>query len=114
MSPITTYVLDTATGKPGAGIAVALEGKSHTSGWHVIAQGVTNLDGRLNDLSIRPEGFTPGYYRLVFETGAYYLTQGIECFFPQVVLTFVVKNTMDHYHVPLVVGPFGYSAYRGQ
>lgn len=114
MSPITTYILDTASGKPGAGISVTLESRSHTAGWHKIAEGVTNNDGRHNELLPNREALAPGYYRLVFDTGTYYLAQGVECFFPQIAITFVVKNVMDHYHLPLAVSPFGYSVYRGQ
>jgi len=113
MSPITTHILDTTSGKPGAGIPVVLERKTHTAGWQTIAEGVTDLDGRLNDLLSENEAFMPGHYRLLFETGAYFLTLGVECFFPQITVSFVVKDPIPHYHLPLLLSPFGYSTYRG-
>lgn len=114
MSSITTYVLDTTTGKPGSGINAVLERRTHTTGWQPLAQGITDGDGRINDLLRANEAFLPGHYRFIFETGPYYLLQGIECFFPQVTVSFVVKDPMQHYHVPLLLSPFGYSTYRGR
>jgi 5-hydroxyisourate hydrolase len=114
MSPITTQVLDTANGKPAAGIAAVLERKTHTAGWQAIAEGTTDLDGRINDLLSTKEAFLPGHYRFIFETGAYYLLQGTESFFPQVTVSFAVKDPMQHYHVPVLVSPFSYTAFRGR
>ena len=111
--PITTHVLDTTSGKPGAGIAVVLERKTHTSGWQAIGEGMTDMDGRSNDLLSTRDAFLPGHYRLIFEIGPYFLLQSLECFFPQVTISFVVKDAQQHYHVPLLVSPFGYSTYRG-
>lgn len=113
MSAITTYILDTSSGQPGAGIPAILERKTHSAGWQTIADGITDADGRLNDLLSKTEAFLPGHYRFTFETGPYYLLRNIECFFPQVIVSFVVKNPMQHYHVPLLLSPFGYSVYRG-
>lgn len=113
MSTITTHILDTTSGKPGAGITIVLERKAHTAAWQSIAEGMTDLDGRLNDLLSENEVFMPGHYRLIFETGAYFLTSGIECFFPHITISFVVKDPTQHYHVPLLLSPFGYSTYRG-
>ncbi|CAN5484275.1 hydroxyisourate hydrolase [soil metagenome] len=113
MSAITTHILDTSTGKPGAGISVVLERKSHSAGWQAIAEGMTDIDGRLNDLLDTREVFLPGHYRLIFETGPYFLLQNVECFFPQITVSFVVKDPMQHYHVPVLLSPFGYSTYRG-
>lgn len=113
MSPITTHILDTTSGKPGAGIPVVLERKTHTAGWQAIADGMTNADGRINDLLSVDDVFMPGHYRLIFDTGSYFLLSNIECFFPQVIISFVVKDPTQHYHVPLLLSPFGYSTYRG-
>ncbi len=114
MSAITTHVLDISTGRSGAGIATLLERRTHTAGWQSIAEGMTDTDGRLNDLLSSSEAFLPGHYRLIFETGPYYLLLGIECFFPQVTVSFVVKDAMQHYHVPVLISPFGYSTFRGK
>lgn len=113
MSAITTHILDTTTGKPGAGIAVVLERKTHTAGWQAIAEGMTDIDGRINDLLSPREAFLPGHYRLIFETGPHFLMRNMECFFPQVTVSFVVKDSAQHFHVPLLLSPFGYSTYRG-
>ena len=113
MSAITTHVLDTCSGKPGVGITVVLERKTHSAGWQKVAEGMTNADGRLNDLIPTNEAFLPGHYRLTFETAPYFLINDLEGFFPQVSIMFVVKDPMQHYHVPLLLSPNGYSAYRG-
>ncbi len=113
MSSITTHVLDTVSGHPGAGIPVVLERKSHSAGWQKIAEGMTNADGRLNDLLSPSEAFLPGHYRLIFETGPYFLIHDREGFFPQISIMFVVKDPVQHYHVPLLLSPFGYTTYRG-
>jgi 5-hydroxyisourate hydrolase len=112
-SPITTHILDTASGKPAAGITVYLERKTHAAGWQKVSEGMTNVDGRIMDLMSATEAFLPGLYRLVFETAPYFLLHETETFFPQVAITFSVKDTAQHYHVPLLLSPFGYSTYRG-
>lgn len=113
MSAITTHILDTTSGLPGAGIPVVLEHKTHSSGWQVITEGITDIDGRVNNLLSATEAFLPGHYRLIFDTGAYFAMRSIECFFPLVTVGFVVKDSLQHYHVPLLLSPFGYSTYRG-
>ncbi len=114
MSAITTHILDTTTGRPGSGISVVLERKTHTSGWQPMAEGISDIDGRINDLLSTKEAFLPGHYRFIFEIGPYFLLQGIDCFFPQITVSFVVKDSMQHYHVPVLLSPFGYSTYRGR
>ena len=113
MSAITTHILDTTSGCPGAGIPVVLERKTHSAGWQAIAEGLTDVDGRINNLLSINEAFLPGHYRLIFETGPYFLLRNTECFFPQITISFVVKDAQQHYHVPLLLNPFGYSTYRG-
>jgi 5-hydroxyisourate hydrolase len=113
MSSITTHILDTTTGEPAAGIPITLERRTHSSGWQVIADGTSTQDGSLMDLLSVTEAFLPGHYRLIYETGPYYLLRGIECFFPQVTISFVVKDPTQSYHVALLLSPFGYSAHRG-
>lgn len=104
MSGITTHVLDTARGRPAAGLAVVLE-RAVDARWEPVGRGTTDADGRARDLlSSAPEG---GRYRLTFDTGAY------SRFYPEVTVTFVVEGGEDHYHVPLLLSPFGYSTYRG-
>lgn len=114
MISITTHIIDTTSGLPGTGIPVSLDARSHSAGWQSIANGISDHDGRVNDLLSGREPFSPGHYRLVFETGPYYLLQSIDCFFPRISINFVVKDVADHYHIPLLLSPFGYSAYRGR
>jgi 5-hydroxyisourate hydrolase len=102
---ISTHVLNTATGRPAAGIAVTLE--YDRGGFDVVCMGKTNEDGRLRLVEAQPE---PGTYRITFETGAYF--RG-ETFFPVAAITFEVRDASQHYHVPLLVSPYGYSTYRG-
>lgn len=104
MSLVTTHVLDTAKGRPAAGIAVRFE----TADGKPIADGRTDDDGRIRDLG--PETLEPGAYRLVFDTGAYL---GPDAFFPEVTLTFRISDGGAHHHVPLLLSPFAYSTYRG-
>jgi 5-hydroxyisourate hydrolase len=113
MSPITTHVLDTSTGKPASGVPVVLELKTNTTGWQMIGEAVTDTDGRIKDFGVADDGLNPGHYRLTFETGQYCHMREVECFFPQVTIAFVVNDTELHYHVPLLLSPFGYSTYRG-
>lgn len=113
MNAITTHILDTSSGKPAAGIPVILERKTHSSGWQSVGEGLTDVDGRLRDLLSASEPFLPGHYRLIFDTGAYFAMRDIESFFPQVTIAFAVKDPQQHYHVPLLLSPFGYSTYRG-
>ena len=113
MSGITTHILDTTSGRPGAGIPVVLERKTHSAGWQAIAEDITDIKGRIDDLLSPRDVFLPGHYRLIFEIGPYFLLQSVECFFPQVAINFVVKDPMQHYHIPLLLNPFGYSTYRG-
>ena len=113
MSAITTHILDTSLGLPGAGVRVVLERETHPADWQEVADGTTDEDGRINDLLSVDEVFPLGHYRLVFNTGAYFLMRDIECFFPQITISFVVKDENQHYHVPLLLSPFGYSTYRG-
>jgi 5-hydroxyisourate hydrolase len=113
MSAITTHVLDISTGKPAAGISVVLERRTHTSGWQREAEGLTDSDGRIMKLITADNLFAAGHYRLVFEVGPYFLTREVDSFFPQIIISFIVKDAQQHYHVPLLLSPFGYSTYRG-
>jgi 5-hydroxyisourate hydrolase len=112
MSAITTHILDTAHGRPAANVAVTLELQSD-QGWQVLGKGVTDADGRLRDLLPADFAFAAGGYRLTFNTGAYFAARNIESFYPQVVISFIVHDAAAHYHVPLLLSPFGYSTYRG-
>ncbi len=112
MSQITTHVLDTTLGKPGQNVAIVLEHCISEGQWKALGQGHTNSDGRLPDLLSAEIKLSPGVYRLVFDTGSYYKAQGVKGFYPSVTIAFEVADA-SHYHVPLLLNPYGYSTYRG-
>ncbi|WP_102158587.1 hydroxyisourate hydrolase [Zhihengliuella halotolerans] len=109
-SHITTHVLDTAAGRPAAGVAAKLEQLAGDE-WTAIGDGRTDDDGRITDLS--PPAVEPGTYRVTFSTGDYFAAQDTDSFFPEVVIAFRVTDADAHYHVPLLISPFAYSTYRG-
>lgn len=111
MAKITTHVLDTARGKPAAGVAIVLERKDG-AGFVRIQHGATDDDGRIKTLT-DPDGVPAGTYRLTFDVGAYFAKLGQESFYPDAAITFVVKEASQHFHVPLLLAPYGYSTYRG-
>jgi 5-hydroxyisourate hydrolase len=102
MAGITSHVLDTATGRPAANLRITL-----TRGDEVLFDGTTDADGRARVLA--PESTQPGVYRIRFDTGAY----NADGFFPEATIVFRVDDASQHYHVPLLLSPFGYSTYRG-
>jgi 5-hydroxyisourate hydrolase len=108
---ITTHVLDTALGRPGKAIAIDLE---HDDGgvWRTIGAGATDDDGRLRTLT-PPGPVAPGTYRIRFHTAAYFAIHHGAGFFPVVEIHFAVGDGAQHYHVPLLLSPYGYSTYRG-
>jgi len=109
---ITTHVLDTSRGGPAAGVEVILEVRQ-ANGWSPIGRGSTDANGRLTTLmGVRP--VSTGTYRLTFMTAAYHRDHGISHpFFPDVKVSFTIVDAASHYHVPLLLSPFGYSTYRG-
>ena len=113
MSTISTHVLDTALGKPAAGVLVSLEQIDSAGTATAIGRGTTDLDGRLRNLLPTGRSLEPGNYRLRFDTGAYLARAGHAVFYPAVSVDFRVTESDSHYHVPLLLSPFGYSTYRG-
>lgn len=97
---ITTHVLDTAAGRPAAGMRVVL-----TREQQILFEGVTDGDGRARLL----DGAEPGVYRLTFDTGSW----NPDGFFPEATIVFRISDAGQHHHVPLLLSPFGYSTYRG-
>lgn len=106
---ITTHVLDTARGRPAAGVPVILE-REHGGAWLRVGSGATDSDGRLRTLAAPP---IAGVYRLRFDTGAYFRATGQTGFYPLVEVVFTVIDPSGHFHVPLLLSPYGYSTYRG-
>jgi 5-hydroxyisourate hydrolase len=112
MSGLTTHVLDTMHGRPAAGVAVRL-----LQGAHELVRTTTNADGRCDSPLLSGESIEASAYRLEFDVGAYYRGLGVPlpepAFLETVGIDFGVADTAAHYHVPLLVSPFGYSTYRG-
>lgn len=113
MSNITTHILDVSAGHPAEGVPVILERQIQESVWEIIGKGRTDEDGRLRDLLDADAGLQTGNYRLTFETGNYFFDRQIDSFYPNVTVAFTVRDASQHYHVPLLLSPFGYSTYRG-
>ncbi len=112
MSPITTHVLDTARGRPAAGVAITLYRVADSGNTVELATGHTNADGRLTDL-LDSSDLAAGTYRLSFDTASYFASLDVATFYPRVEITFTISEPTEHYHVPLLLSPFGYSTYRG-
>ncbi|HTH23892.1 MAG TPA: hydroxyisourate hydrolase [Vicinamibacterales bacterium] len=113
MSAITTHVLDTARGLPAAGINVSLERRAEDGRWDHVGRGHTDNDGRLRSLYPAHEPLRPGVYRLTFDTQRYFDSLDTIAFYPEVVVVFGTATGEAHYHVPLLLSPFGFSTYRG-
>ena len=114
MSGISCHVLDTALGRPAAGVEVYLERLSEgaDASWVPLGRALTNTDGRATGLEA-PQPREIGLHRLTFETEAYFRRTGQPLFYPRVRVEFLVASLVDKYHVPLLLSPFGYSTYRG-
>jgi 5-hydroxyisourate hydrolase len=108
---ITTHVLDIARGVPAASVVVHLAVRRGKE-WAPVASETTDARGRINSFGDQLE-LEAGVYRLTFEVGAYQSEHGVSPFFPEVQIAFDVRDERAHYHVPLVISPFGYSTYRG-
>lgn len=106
---LSTHVLDLKTGKPAAGLAVRL---LSDQGKQVLGRNTTDADGRISDWSMST-ALEPGSYVLVFETGDWFEAQQQTSLYPKVEIHFMIAETGSHYHIPLLLSPYGYSTYRG-
>lgn len=108
---ISTHILDTTRGQPAEGVAVTLD-FLQDSAWQRLGSGTTDADGRVKGLVTDPPA--AGIYRITFSVSAYFDRLGMLAFYPEVQIQFHVRpGAGDHYHVPLLLNPFGYSTYRG-
>ena len=110
MSALSTHILDTVSGVPARGVAVALSSRADDGDWVEVHATSTDDDGRVGDLA--PGGLAAGVHRLVFDTGAWFAAAGRPCFYPEVAVVFTVEDER-HLHVPLLLSPYAYSTYRG-
>src|SRR5438128_2382070 len=84
-----------------------------SGGWKLVGKGTTNSDGRISDLVPKEATLNAGVYRLIFDTAKYFAARNTDAFYPQVTIVFKIHDPAEHYHVPLLLNPFGYSTYRG-
>jgi 5-hydroxyisourate hydrolase len=109
---LSTHVLDAAAGRPAAGVDVRLERRGADGAWTEVAAGQTGPDGRL--AGWLPDGEPgAGVHRLSFGTGAYFAARAVPALYPEVTVTFEVRDPAEHYHLPVLVSPFSYTTYRG-
>lgn len=113
MSQITTHILDTSLGKPAEGVAIQLLQQQADGQWKVLGEGHTNSDGRIADLLSADTVLPAGTYQMHFATAAYFEQQKLEVFYPWADVVFNITGDGQHYHIPLLLNPFGYSTYRG-
>lgn len=111
-NPLSVHILDLQTGTPTAGVTVTLEQKTGND-WRQLASGVTNAQGRIAEMYPADKAMVEGDYRIVFKTGEHYARLKQETFFPEIPVQFHVEKTDQHYHIPLLLSPFGFSTYRG-
>lgn len=111
MKSISTHILDITRGKPAQGVPVTLE-KKNGDAYSKLKSGSTDADGRIKDL-VADGDLTEGTYRITFDTGAYWKATGVDGFYPEASVVFEIRDASAHYHVPLLLSPFGYSTYRG-
>lgn len=111
MAAITTHILDTSLGKPAAAVRVELHRQAGGE-WIAAGSGSTNDDGRAKEL-MGGEALSVGIWRLTFHVAEHFARTGRAAFFPFVQIVFEVGDAGQHYHVPLLLNPFGYSTYRG-
>lgn len=108
MSTLSTHVLDTALGKPASGIPVTLQLEGTTVG-----SAMTDADGRVGEFRTDAGALRQGSYRLMFSVAEYFKSAGRESLYTEIVIQFDIAEGAEHYHVPLLLSPFGYSTYRG-
>jgi 5-hydroxyisourate hydrolase len=133
MSTLSTHALDTATGRPASGLRLMLEKQEQPEAWRAycnaraegteptgpkpqwttLGRGVTNGDGRCPDLLPTGTQLAPGIYRMDFDTSGYLKDRGQSGFYPIAQIVFEITADDEHYHIPLLLSPFGFSTYRG-
>ncbi len=108
---LSTHILDTALGKPAAGVALVLS-RETADGWSEVGRGSTDADGRCRTL-LGERALEQETYKLRFETASYFAAQKITGLYPYVEIVFAVADASQHYHIPLLLAANGYTTYRG-
>ena len=112
MSQITTHVLDTSRGCPAAGIPITLSVWQENN-WALLNSGITNADGRISDLLTHDTILPAGRYKMCFVLEKYFHDTQQAIFYPLADVVFDIPGDGQHYHIPLLLSPYGYSTYRG-
>ncbi|MEH6591900.1 MAG: hydroxyisourate hydrolase [Halioglobus sp.] len=112
MSQITTHILDTAKGTPAIDVTICLSRRVGNH-WEEIGSGQTNTDGRIPDLCPADQVLEAGSYCMDFAIGDYFESSGAPVFYPEARVVFNIEGNGQHYHIPLLLSPYGYSTYRG-
>jgi len=113
MNHISTHVLDTARGKPASSVPVRLDFRETSGPWRQLSSSQTDADGRCAQLLPPDQALREGFYRLTFDTDAYFGSFGVAGLYPFVEITFHVRGGESHFHIPLLLSPNGYTTYRG-
>ena len=111
-NPLSVHVLNTSTGLPSADVAVTLDQKVDGQ-WRPLAHAATDAQGRVRALYPAQQPMQSGVYRVTFNTGEWFKQRGEQTFFPEASVVFQVDGTVPHYHIPLLISPYGYATYRG-
>lgn len=114
MQNLSTHILDTTRGRPAAEVPVTLYQRTTSQSWTKISTGITDGDGRFRSFFAEGQpGLERGVYKLYFDVGLYFRSRSVESLYPFVEIVFTVADPTQHYHIPLLLNPFGYSTYRG-
>lgn len=111
-NPLSVHVLNLESGLPSQDVVVTLE-QQQKDGWKQLNQGTTNQQGRITALYPADQKLAKGIYRVTFKTGDWFKAHKQPSFFPEVPVIFEVDGSVPHYHIPLLLSPYGYSTYRG-
>ena len=109
---ISTHILDTSLGRPAANVPIALA-RMTDGKWSTLKEATTDADGRCKHLLPEADALQPGFYRIHFETSAYYKQHQLAGLYPYVEIVFTVSEGEQHYHIPLLLTANGYTTYRG-
>ncbi|XP_053662373.1 5-hydroxyisourate hydrolase, partial [Anopheles marshallii] len=114
MQKLSTHILDTTRGKPATEVPVTLHYRTSSQTWTKISTGITDSDGRFRSFFTEGQSaLEKGVYKLHFDVGPYFRGRSVESLYPFIEIVFTVADPLQHYHIPLLLNPFGYSTYRG-
>tara|TARA_R110000764_G_scaffold43760_1_gene98443 strand:- start:94 stop:504 length:411 start_codon:yes stop_codon:yes gene_type:complete len=111
-NPLSVHVLNLKDGLPSPDVRVTLE-QLKADGWQALNESVTNEQGRITELFPQGKSLESGTYKVTFKTGDWFVQHQAPTFFPEVPVIFEVDGAVEHYHIPLLLSPYGYSTYRG-